>query len=191
MRIGEYSRQTKETKISMKVNLDGTGIIKTNSGIKYFDHLITTLGTHSLIDITIIAQGDLKHHLIEDVAICLGQALRNAIGEGLGINRFGYAIVPMDCSLAFTAIDLVRRPYHKIDLKISGETIEDMMQEDIIHFLETLASSLQVNMHIWTQYGDNDHHKVEAAFKSLALSLKEAIKVNPRRVNIPSAKGAM
>ncbi|MCK5403393.1 imidazoleglycerol-phosphate dehydratase [Candidatus Bathyarchaeota archaeon] len=175
----------------MKVNLDGTGIIKTNSGIKYFDHLITTLGTHSLIDITIIAQGDLKHHLIEDVAICLGQALRNAIGEGLGINRFGYAIVPMDCSLAFTAIDLVRRPYHKIDLKISGETIEDMMQEDIIHFLETLASSLQVNMHIWTQYGDNDHHKVEAAFKSLALSLKEAIKVNPRRVNIPSAKGAM
>jgi imidazoleglycerol-phosphate dehydratase len=191
VRIGEYSRQTKETKISMKVNLDGTGIIKTNSGIKYFDHLITTLGTHSLIDITIIAQGDLKHHLIEDVAICLGQALRNAIGEGLGINRFGYAIVPMDCSLAFTAIDLVRRPYHKIDLKISGETIEDMMQEDIIHFLETLASSLQVNMHIWTQYGDNDHHKVEAAFKSLALSLKEAIKVNPRRVNIPSAKGAM
>ena len=191
MRIGEYSRQTKETKISMKVNLDGTGIIKTNSGIKYFDHLITTLGTHSLIDITIIAQGDLKHHLIEDVAICLGQALRNAIGEGLGINRFGYAIVPMDCSLAFTTIDLVRRPYHKIDLKISGETIEDMMQEDIIHFLETLASSLQVNMHIWTQYGDNDHHKVEAAFKSLALSLKEAIKVNPRRVNIPSAKGAM
>ncbi len=191
MRIGEYSRQTKETKISMNVNLDGTGIIKTNSGIKYFDHLITTLGTHSLIDITIIAQGDLKHHLIEDVAICLGQALRNAIGEGLGINRFGYAIVPMDCSLAFTAIDLVRRPYHKIDLKISGETIEDMRQEDIIHFLETLASSLQVNMHIWTQYGDNDHHKVEAAFKSLALSLKEAIKVNPRRVNIPSAKGAM
>ena len=191
MRIGEYSRQTKETKISMNVNLDGTGIIKTSTGIKYFDHLIKTLGTHSLIDITIIAQGDLKHHLIEDVAICLGQALRNAIGEGLGINRFGYAIVPMDCSLAFTAIDLVRRPYHKIDLKISGETIEDMMQEDIIHFLETLASSLQVNMHIWVQYGNNDHHKVEAAFKSLALSLKEAVTINPKRGNIPSAKGTM
>jgi len=155
MRIGEYSRQTKETKIHMK------------------------------------AQGDLKHHLVEDVAICLGQAIRNAIGEGLGINRFGYAIVPMDCSLAFTAIDLVRRPYHKIDLKISGETIEDMMQEDIIHFLETLASSLQVNMHIWVQYGDNDHHKVEAAFKSLALSLKEAVTINPKRGNIPSAKGIM
>ena len=191
MRIGEYSRQTKETKIHMKVNLDGTGITKTNSGINYFDHLIKTLGTHSLIDITITAQGDLKHHLVEDVAICLGQAIRNAIGEGEGINGYGYAIVPMDCSLAFTAIDLVRRPYHKIDLKISGETIEDMMQEDIIHFLETLASSLQINMHIWVQYGDNDHHKVEAAFKSLALSLKEAVTINPKRGNIPSAKGTM
>lgn len=191
MRIGEYSRQTKETKIHMKVNLDGTGITKTSSGINYFDHLIKTLGTHSLMDITITAQGDLKHHLIEDVAICLGQAIRNAIGKGEGINGYGYAIVPMDCSLAFTAIDLVKRPYHKIDLKLSGETIEDMMQEDIIHFLETLASSLQINMHIWVQYGNNDHHKVEAAFKSLALSLKEAVTVNPKRGNIPSAKGTM
>ena len=191
MRIGEHSRQTKETQISVKVNLDGTGLVKTSGEIKYFNHLLKTLSTHSLIDLTIIAQGDLKHHLIEDIAICLGQALRKAIGEGRSINRFGYAIVPMGCSLAFTAIDLVKRPYYKIDLQIGGEMIEDMMREDIIHFLETLASSLQVNMHIWVQYGNNDHHKVEAAFKSLALSIKEAITVNPRRVDIPSAKGAM
>jgi imidazoleglycerol-phosphate dehydratase len=191
VRIGEYSRQTKETQISVKVNLDGTGIVKINTGIQYFNHLIKTLSTHSLMDFTIIAQGDLKHHLIEDVAICLGKALRKAIGEGKSINRFGYAIVPMDCSLAFTALDLVKRPYQKIDLQIHGDTIEDMQQEDIIHFLETFAASLQLNLHIWVQYGTNDHHKVEAAFKSLALSLKEAVLVNPRRMDIPSAKGAM
>ncbi len=191
MRTGEDSKKTIDGEINVKINLDGKGIVNINTGIKFFDHLMTTLGTHSLIDFIISIEGDLKTHLVEDVAICLGQAIRNAIGEGLGINRFGYAIVPMDCSLAFTAIDLVRRPYHKIDLKISGETIEDMMQEDIIHFLETLASSLQVNMHIWVQYGNNDHHKVEAAFKSLALSLKEAVTINPKRGNIPSAKGTM
>jgi len=185
MRTGEYSKTTIDGEINVKVNLDGKGIININTGIKFFDHLITTLGTHSLIDIIIAIEGDLKHHLIEDIAICLGLAIRKAIGNSKGINGYGYAIVPMDCSLAFTAIDLVKWPYHKIDLKISGETIEDMMQEDIIHFLETLASSLQINMHIWVQYGDNDHHKVEAAFKSLALSLKEAVAINPRRVDIP------
>jgi imidazoleglycerol-phosphate dehydratase len=191
VRISEYSRQTKETQISVKVNLDGTGIVRINTGIQYFNHLIKTLSTHSLIDFTIIAKGDLKHHLIEDVAICLGKALRKAIGEGKSINRFGYAIVPMDCSIAFTALDLVKRPYQKIDLQICGETVEDMQQEDIIHFLETFATSLQLNLHIWIKYGDNDHHKIEAAFKSLALSLKEAVRVNPRRMDVPSAKGVM
>ena len=191
MRTGEYSRKTKETKIYVKVDLDGNGIVNINTGVKYFDHLIKTFGTHSLINLKVDAEGDLKHHVIEDVAICLGRALRNGVGEGAGINRFGYAIVPMDCSLAFAAIDLVRRPYCKIDLTITGKTIEDTRMEDIIHFLETLAFSLEANIHIWIQYGDNDHHKVEAAFKALALSLKEAVTVNPKRGGIPSAKGAM
>jgi imidazoleglycerol-phosphate dehydratase len=191
VRISDYSRQTKETQISVKVNLDGTGIVKVNTGIDYFDHLLKTLGIHSLIDFTIIAQGDLKHHLIEDIAICLGKALRNAIGEGKSITRFGYAFVPMDNSIAFTALDLVKRPYQKIDLQLRGDTIEDMKQEDILHFLETFATSLQLNLHIWVQYGNNDHHKVEAAFKSLALSLNKALQVNPRRIDIPSAKGTM
>jgi imidazoleglycerol-phosphate dehydratase len=191
MRTGERSRKTKETQISVNVNLDGEGTTYINTGIKYFDHLIKTLGTHSLIDMKIDAKGDLMHHIIEDVAICLGQALREAVGEGAGINRFGYAIVPMDCSLAFSAIDLVRRPYFKIDLKIAGEAIEDTMREDINHFLETLASFLQANIHVWVQYGSNDHHKVEAAFKALALSLRGAVTVNPKRGRIPSAKGVM
>jgi len=186
MRIGKYSKKTSDGEIKVKVNLNGKGIVNVNTGIKFLDHLITTLGTHSLIDLTIDIEGKLKQNITEDVALCLSQAIKSAIREGEGIDGFGYAIVPMDCSLAFTTLDLVKRPYQKIDLKIRGETIEDMLQEDIIHFLETFALALQVNLHIWVQYGNNDHHKVEAAFKSLALSLKKAVTINPRRGVIPS-----
>lgn len=190
MRIGEVTRKTKETQISLSVNLDGDGNVDVSAGVRYFEHLIKTLAVHSSIDVKISAVGDLKHHVIEDVAICLGEALSKALGERVGINRFGYAIVPMDCSLAFAAVDLVKRPYSKVDLKIEGKIIEDTSREDIIHFLETLASSLQANIHIWVQYGSNDHHKVEAAFKALALSLKQAISVT-KKTDVPSAKGTM
>lgn len=190
MRIGEITRKTKETQISLKVNLDGTGQVKVAAEPRFFEHLIKTLAVHSSIDIEIKAMGDLKHHVIEDVAICLGEALDKALGDRIGIGRFGYAIVPMDCSLSFAAIDLVKRPYAKIDLKVEGKIIEDTPREDIIHFLETLASSLQANIHIVVQYGNNDHHKVEAAFKALALSLKQAM--SPiKRIDAPSAKGTM
>ncbi len=191
MRTGECSRETRETKITASVNLDGKGIAKVNTGVVFFDHLIKTLSVHSRIDISVNAQGDLKHHIIEDVAICLGEALRKSVGEGAGINRFGYAIVPMDDSLAFAAIDLVRRPYNKIELKIAEESIEDATREDIIHFLETLASFLQGNIHVWVQYGTNDHHKVEAAFKALALSLRHAVETSATHRSVPSAKGTM
>ncbi|MFH0897391.1 MAG: imidazoleglycerol-phosphate dehydratase HisB [Candidatus Bathyarchaeota archaeon] len=191
MRTGECSRETRETKITVTVKLDGEGTAKASTGVMFFDHLIKTLTVHSQIDITVKAQGDLKHHIIEDVAICLGEALRKAVGEGVGINRFGYAIVPMDDALAFAAVDLVRRPYHKIELKIDEETIEDATREDIIHFLETLASFLQGNIHLWVQYGTNDHHKVEAAFKALALSLRQAVTASPGQRHVPSAKGTM
>lgn len=191
MRTGECSRETRETKITVTVKLDGEGKAKASTGVMFFDHLLKTLAVHSQVDITVKAQGDLKHHIIEDVAICLGEALRKAVGEGVGINRFGYAIVPMDDALAFAAIDLVRRPYYKIELKIAEEAIEDATREDIIHFLETLASFLQGNLHIWVQYGLNDHHKVEAAFKALALSLRQAVAISPTRRHVPSAKGTM
>lgn len=191
MRTAERIRKTRETSINVTVNLDGEGAVKISTGVGFFDHLIKTLAVHSNVDIKVDAGGDLKHHVIEDVAICLGEALREAIGEGVGINRFGYAIVPMDDALAFAAIDLVRRPYHKISLDISGEAIEDATREDIIHFLETLASFLQGTIHIWVQYGSNDHHKVEAAFKALALSLKQAVATSPGKEKVPSAKGTM
>lgn len=191
MRTGECSRETRETTITVTVNLDGEGTARVSTGVVFFDHLIKTLAVHSQVDITVDAQGDLKHHVIEDVSICLGEALRKAVGEGAGINRFGYAIVPMDDALAFAAVDLVRRPYHKIELKIDEEVIEDATREDIIHFLESFASFFQCNLHLWVQYGNNDHHKVEAAFKALALALRQAVAASQEQRRVPSAKGTM
>jgi imidazoleglycerol-phosphate dehydratase len=191
MRMNEFYRKTRETEVSVKVNLDGEGKCAADTGVPFLDHLITLLATHSLIDITAKVKGDLKHHAVEDLAIGLGEALRKTLGNGEGINRFGNAAVPMDCSLAFSAIDLVKRPYAKIDLKLRGKQIEGMATEDIHHFFETLATSLVANIHVWVQYGNNDHHKAEAAIKALALSLKQAVAQDPRRKGIPSSKGVI
>lgn len=188
MRVSEVSRKTRETEIFAKVDLDATGKAEVDTGVAFLNHLITALASHSLIDITVRVKGDLKHHIVEDVAICLGEAFRKALGDCEGILRFGFAAVPMDCSLVFSAVDLVKRSYAKIDLKLRGKKIEDMPCEDVYHFLETLAFSMQANIHVWTQYGANDHHKAEAAFKALALSMKQAISIDPRRKGIPSSK---
>ena len=191
MRADEVYRKTRETEVHVKVNLDSEGKADIDTGMSFLDHLITSLATHSLIDIDAKVKGDLKHHAVEDLAICLGEALNKALGSREGINRFGYAAVPMDCSLAFSAVDLVKRPYSRIDLKLRGKKIEDMPSEDIYHFLETLATSLAANIHVWVEYGNNDHHKAEAAIKALALSLKQAVALDPRRKGIPSSKGAI
>jgi imidazoleglycerol-phosphate dehydratase len=191
MRADEVHRKTRETEVLVKVNLDSEGKADIDTGVSFLDHLITSLATHSLIDITAKVKGDLKHHAAEDLAICLGEALSKALGNREGINRFGYAAVPMDCSLAFSAVDLVKRPYSRIDLKLRGKKVEDMPSEDINHFLETLATSLAANIHVWVEYGNNDHHKAEAAIKALALSLKQAVALDPRRKGIPSSKGVI
>ncbi len=191
MREAEVQRKTSETDVRVKLNLDGKGLADIHTGVSFLDHMLNLLATHSLIDISIKARGDLSHHVIEDVAICLGEAIRKALGDFTGIRRFGYAVVPMDCSLALVAIDLSNRPYPKIDLKLEGKRIEDMASEDINHFLETLAISLRANMHVRVQYGLNDHHKVEAAFKALALSLRQAASIDPKRRGVPSSKGIL
>jgi imidazoleglycerol-phosphate dehydratase len=191
MRTDEVYRKTKETEVTAKVNLDGEGKCSISTGIAFFDHLLMSFATHSLIDVTAKVQGDLKHHCIEDLAIGLGEALNKALGSREGIVRFGFAAVPMDDSLAFAALDLVKRPYAVINLKLKGKKIEDMATEDIVHFFETLATSLSANVHVWTEYGGNDHHKAEAAVKALALCLKQAVATDPRRKGIPSSKGAM
>jgi imidazoleglycerol-phosphate dehydratase len=191
MRVNEVYRKTRETEVRVKVNLDSEGKANVNTGVSFLDHLLTSLATHSLIDITATVKGDLRHHAVEDLAICLGEALNKALGNREGIVRFGNATAPMDCSLAFAAVDLVKRPYFKIDLKLRGKKIEDMPTEDINHFLETLATSLQANVHVFVQYGSNDHHKAEAAVKALALSLRQAVALDPRRKGVPSSKGVI
>ncbi|MFH0848726.1 MAG: imidazoleglycerol-phosphate dehydratase [archaeon] len=191
MRTSEVFRKTRETEVITKVRLDSKGRAEVETGIELLNHLVTSLATHSMIDVTARVKGDLHHHTSEDVAICLGEAMGKALGERKGINRFGYAVVPMDCSLAIAAVDLIRRPYAKIDLKLRGKLIEDMPSEDVHHFLETLAFSLPANIHICVQYGANDHHKVEASFKALALSLRQATAIGLRRGGVPSSKGMM
>lgn len=191
MRTARVSRKTRETDVRIKVNLDGSGEGNADTGVSFLDHMLVTLATHSLVDISAKATGDLRHHTIEDVSICLGDAIRKALGDATGIRRFGYAIVPMDCSLAFAAVDLSNRPYSNIDLRLEGLVVEDMASEDFNHLFETLATSLGANIHILVKYGSNDHHKVEASFKALALALRQAIDVDPRRSGVPSSKGVI
>lgn len=191
MRVGEVYRKTRETDVTVKVNLDGEGKTEIATGIGFFDHLLTSFATHSLIDVTAKVTGDLKHHCIEDLAICLGEAVNKALETRDGLTRFGYAAAPMDCSLAFAAVDLVKRPYFKIDLKLKGKKVEDMAAEDICHFFESFATSLCANVHVFIQYGSNDHHKAEGAVKALALAMRQAVTIDPRRKGVPSSKGVI
>lgn len=191
MRKDEVYRKTKETEVKVAVNLDGEGKISVSTAVPFLDHILASLATHSLIDISASVKGDLEHHLVEDLAIGLGDALNKALGTREGITRFGNGAAPMDCSLAFAAVDLVKRPYFKIDLKLRGKKVEDMPTEDIVHFFESLAIALQANVHIFVEYGSNDHHKAEAATKALALALRQATALDPRRKGIPSSKGVI
>ena len=191
MRSSKTKRKTLETSIKIKVVIDGEGICEVNTGIRYLNHMINTLSKHSLIDLKIKAKGDLQHHIIEDVALALGDTISKALDKRERINRFGNAIVPMDGSLASVSLDLVKRPYSRIYLNIEHEIVEDMVRDDIQHFLQSFIQSLEATVHINVEYGEDDHHKVEAAFKALALSLRQAVMLDIRRKASPSAKGVM
>ena len=191
MRTEEVYRKTKETEVRVKVNLDGEGKADVATDVPFLDHMLTSLATHSLIDISASVKGDLVHHCVEDLAIGLGEAVNKALGTREGIVRFGNAAAPMDCSLAFAAVDLVKRPYFKVDLKLRGKKVENMPTEDIVHFFESFATSLGSNVHVYVEYGSNDHHKAEAAVKALALSLRQAVALDPRRKGVPSSKGVI
>ena len=154
--------------------------------------MLTSLATHSLIDIEASVKGDLVHHMVEDLALGLGEALNKALGH---TRRHHHASAtqppPWIAHLAFCAVDLVKRPYFKIDLKLRGKKVEEMPTEDIVHFFESLTQTLQANVHIFVEYGSNDHHKAEAATKALALSLRQAATLDPRRKGVPSSKGVI
>ncbi len=191
MRTARVKRRTAETNIVAEVNLDGEGVYDVATGIRFLDHMLATLSKHSLIDINLRAEGDLRHHVIEDVGIVLGRALSEALGERRGIRRFGYAITPMDEALALAAIDLVKRPKPVIKLRTKLDAIEDIPVSELVHFLESLAMSLEAAVHVRVLAGEDDHHKVEAVFKALALALRQAIEQDPRRSGVPSTKESM
>ena len=192
MRKSKGIRETAEVKISVKLDLDGKGRSNIETGNRFLNHMLTTISKHSLIDLEVHATGDLKHHLSEDVALTIGEALNRALGDKRGITRFGTAHVPMDESLARAAMDLGGRPHTELDLKIQSSQIEDLATEDIEHFFISLGQASKSNLHLATLYGNNDHHKIEAVVKALALALKEAVSLDSRiSKSIPSTKGEL
>jgi len=175
-RTAQIKRQTKETSVLASVNLDGTGKISANTGISFLDHLIISFGKHSMIDLSVKAKSldNIEHHLIEDTAITIGSCIDKALGNRAGITRFGYSSVPMDDSLSEASIDLVKRQYGKLSLSMKRNQIEGISKEDIEHFFQSLIQNLNSCIHVSVKYGENDHHKVESAIKSLAVAFRLA-----------------
>jgi len=192
MRKVEATRKTKEVDITLELDADGKGNADVETGIRFLDHILVTLAKHGLFDLNVKADGDLKHHLSEDVALVLGEALNKAMNKGKGIKRFGSAYVPMDEALARATVDLGGRAYSIRNLRLMQSQIEDLKAEDIEHFFDSLAQAAKANIHITVLYGSNEHHKIEAAVKALALALRQALTVEPRIGDqVPSAKGVL
>ncbi len=192
-RKASIKRNTKETSVSVSVNLDGSGKTSIKTGINFLDHLIVSFGTHGMMDLKVDAKSNdgIEHHLIEDTAITIGQTIDKALSSRSGITRFSYASVPMDESLAEASIDLVKRPFWKLTLSLKRNKIEDVSKEDLEHFFQSLLQNLNSCIHLTVKYGDNDHHKVEAAIKSLAVALRNASSLDKKQKGIPSTKGSM
>ncbi len=185
------SRQTFETTVHVTLDLDGSGNAIIDTGVGFFDHLLTSLAHHGLLDLEVNTKGDLEvddHHTVEDTALVLGQALAVALGDRSGIRRFGNATVPMDEAVATAVIDVGGRPYAVIDLPLTQPAIGNLSTQNIPHALEAFARSAGATLHL-TASGRNDHHIAEAAFKALALALRDAVAVDPRRTGMASTKG--
>ena len=191
-RRADVERQTRETNVSLGLELDGLGRYDVSTGIGMFDHMLEQLARHSLIDLRVDATGDIErdpHHLIEDVGLVLGQALNEALGERRGISRFGHAFAPMDEALALVAVDLGGRPYAAIDATFDREDIGQLPAENVKHFLEAFAQEGRLNLHARLLSGENDHHRVEALFKALARALRAAVTIDERIADqLPSTK---
>jgi imidazoleglycerol-phosphate dehydratase len=194
-RTAQISRSTNETKIELSLNLDGHGRASVRTGVGFFDHMLDLLSRHSLMDLTVAADGDLhvdQHHTVEDVGIVLGQAIEKALGDKRGIHRYGSATVPMDESLATVTVDLSGRAAFVFNVKFTGDTIGSFAVELVEEFLKALATSARMNLHVNVAYGTNNHHISEAVFKALARALRRAVEIDPRRADdVPSTKGSL
>jgi imidazoleglycerol-phosphate dehydratase len=188
-RKATIKRETKETTIRVELSLDGSGESDMKTGVRMLDHMLDQLARHGVFDLKVSANGSDIHHVVEDVAICLGKAFSKALGERAGIARMGWAVVPMDDALAMVAVDLGGRGYAVIDASFAHLAIGEMPAELVRHFLVSLASEARMNLHARVMSGDNDHHKAEVLFKALARALDSACRIDPRlQGRIPSTK---
>jgi len=192
-RIAKLDRKTRETSISVSLNLGGTGESEISTGIGFLDHLLEALTKHSRMDLELECEGDLHvddHHSAEDCGIALGQAIDKSLGDRAGINRFGYAYAPLDESLARAVVDVSGRPFADINLELKREMLGDLSCENVGHVLSSLAMAARCTLHVDVLKGYNDHHRAEAAFKAVALALKEAIAESGAN-DIRSTKGVI
>ena len=200
-RIAKIERKTKESDIVVELDLDGTGNVSVETGVPFFDHMLTALGSHASFDLTVRAKGDVEiegHHTIEDTAIVLGQALGQALGDKKGIRRFGDAWIPMDESLAHAAVDVSGRPYcvhtgepdHMLHFTIAGS---EAPYHTVVnrHVFETIAMNARIALHVRVLYGRDPHHITEAEYKAVARALRQTVEFDPRVTGVPSTKGAL
>ncbi|MGQ9647125.1 MAG: imidazoleglycerol-phosphate dehydratase HisB [Thermodesulfobacteriota bacterium] len=193
-RKAEVKRKTKETEISLKIDLDGSGKYSIRTGIPFFDHMLSLLTYHSSLDVSLKARGDTgvdAHHTVEDVGICLGDGIRKALGEGKGIQRYGMAFMPMDEALASIAVDLSMRPWLVFHMKLRRSRIGTFDLDLVEEFFKALCNHAGMTVHVNLLYGRNSHHMVEAVFKGLGRALRQAISVDEHSSRVPSTKGIL
>jgi imidazoleglycerol-phosphate dehydratase len=194
-RTASVARKTAETEIIINLNLDGSGKFAIDTGIGFFDHMLSHIAKHGVFDLDLHAKGDLhvdQHHTIEDCGVALGDAFAEALGDKAGIVRAGSAYMPLDEALAFAAVDLSGRPFAVIDLQLFGREVGGIAPDLFDHFFTSFATALRMSLHLKTLAGVNDHHKLEACFKALARALDAATRIDPRRLgDIPSTKGTL
>jgi imidazoleglycerol-phosphate dehydratase len=193
-RSAQVERRTAETAIELQLNLDGTGTADITTGVGFFDHMLTLLAKHSLIDLTVKAAGDLNvdpHHTVEDVGICFGKALAQALGNKSGIRRYGSATLPMDEVLVTAAIDLSGRPFCVWNVELPPELLGTFNAPLAEEYWRAAAASAAINLHVICHHGRNSHHIIEAVFKSCARALRQAVEIDPRVLGVPSTKGTL
>ena len=193
-RTARIERETKETKITLNLCLDGSGKSAIKTGIGFFDHMLEGFAKHSFVDMNLSVEGDLQvdgHHTVEDVGIVLGKAIAKALGDNAGIKRFGHSILPMDDALALCALDLGGRPYFEFDAQFNTECVGYLETQLVREFFYALAYSAEMNLHIKMLSGQNDHHMIEAIFKAFAKALCEAVTIDARISGVLSTKGAV